>query len=488
MVALILTVTAIMVVQAVPVQARTAAFYAAHSHTSPGGGWTRLGLDQGGNWATFAPLPNGNDLVVWSATSHVTQHYEWVELKPTGGLATVPKDVFGGRDWGGLGQYPVLVLEKGKPLLVFEGSKADANKSDPYNDGCIVGDLLTAGGWKLQPWSLSQNCIQTDHMGATVTQNGTLSAAWAWGAIHFRIGTSPSIPAGTPDQLMAVGQGGQGAVGETTDNRSQHVYAVWDRFFSKPPSKDGLYVADLTKKSSPMRAPSTGTNLVSHEPQPRAIASPTGRGGIYVAYCNNAWPCTQVKLWRYGAKRAVSVPGASLPTTVAMSAGPSGRLWIAWWSAQKGTVRVVRTNEAGSKFGPVETHAGPRGCQSDGNATVGISHGSQQRLDVVIGCYGVLSGTNYQNQAYAIQSLVPLEIAASSRFVSHKKGGKVTYRVSDVGDAVQGATVTVDGKKGITDKKGQVTFQFPKGAKSGKFKVVASKGDYLNASTSLKVA
>ncbi len=375
-------------------------------------------------------------------------------------------------------------MQKGKPLLIFGGSKGDAS---PYNDGCIVGDLFTGGGWKLQTWSLSQNCIQTDHLGATVTANGTLAAAWAWGGIRFRIGPSPSIPAATPDQLIAVNQGNQGAVGETTDNRSQHVYAVWDRSFSNPPSKDGLYVADLSKKSSPKRAPSTGTNLVAHEPQPRAIASPDGRGGVYVAYCNDVWPCTQVKLWRYGAKYAVSVPGASLPTSVAMSAGPSGRLWIAWWSAQKGTVRVVRTNEAGSRFGPVETHAAPRGCQSDGNATVGISHGSQQRLDVVIGCYGVLSGTTYQNQAYATQSLVPLQVAGSSGFISHKKGGKVTYRVSDVGDAVQGATVTVHGKKGTTDKKGQVTFQFPKGANSGQFKVVASKGNYLNASTSLKV-
>jgi len=402
-------------------------------------------------------------------------------------MATAPKDVFGGHDWGGLGQYPVLVLEKGEPLLIFGGSKGDANRSDPYNDGCIVGDLFTPGGWKLQPWSLSQNCIQTDHFGATVMRNGTLSAAWAWGAIRFRVGTSPSIPAKTPDQLLAVNQGGQGAVGEATDNRTQHVYAVWDRFFSNPPSKDGLYVADLTKKSSPVRAPSTGTNLVGHEPQPRAIASPTGRGGIYVAYCNNAWPCTQVKLWRYGAKYAVAVPGASLPTTVAMSVGPSGRLWIAWWSAQNGTVRVVRTNEAGNSFGPVETHTGPRGCQSDGNANLGISSGAQQRLDVVVGCYGVFSGTNYQNQAYTTQSLVPLQIAAGTGFISHKKGGKVTYRVSDVGDAVQRATVTVDGKKGTTDKKGQVMFQFPKGAKKGHFKVVASTANYLGASATLTI-
>lgn len=36
----------------------------------------------------------------------------------------------------------------------------------------------------------------------------------------------------------------------------------------------------------------------------------------------------------------------------------------------------------------------------------------------------------------------------------------MTYRVFNVGDSVQGATVTVDRKKGTTDQKGQVAFRF----------------------------
>ena len=64
----------------------------------------------------------------------------------------------------------------------------------------------------------------------------------------------------------------------------------------------------------------------------------------------------------------------------------------------------------------------------------------------------------------------------------------MTYRVADVGDAIVGATVTVDGKKGVTDKKAQVTFKFPKGAKTGSFRVVASIANYLSASTSLRIS
>jgi hypothetical protein len=71
--------------------------------------------------------------------------------------------------------------------------------------------------------------------------------------------------------------------------------------------------------------------------------------------------------------------------------------------------------------------------------------------------------------------------------VNHKKGGSATYRVSDVGDAVAGATVTVDGKKGKTNSKGQVSFRFPKGSKTGTFRVAATAADYLGTSTFLRV-
>jgi len=277
-----------------------------------------------------------------------------------------------------------------------------------------------------------------------------------------------------------------------SETRGEDVYAVWDRFFSRPASNDGVWAADISRHPTPRKMPGTGTNTVAHEPEPRAIASPTVRGGTYVASCNNANPCNRILLWHYGAKKNVNVPGSSSPTSVSLSAGPSGRLWIAWWSASTGTVGVVRTNEAGSSFGPVETHAGPRGCQSDGNGVIKVSSGSQQRADVILQCYGVISGNNYQNEAMATQSVVPLQIGALVKgSVKQKQGESVTYRVADVGDAVLGATVSLYGKgappKRVTDKKGQVTFQFAKGTKSESFRVVATMPDYLKASTALHV-
>jgi hypothetical protein len=471
-----------------PIQAVRGSAVAAGASPRPGA-WTQLGPSQGGTTATLLHIANGNDLVVWMPPVVSSKYYyDAAELKPKGGMASPPANVFGGHDWDGVTFTPNLVSDQGQPLLVFEGGR-DNIATDPYSRGCIVGDLLTPSGWQLQTWSLSANCL-LDHVGSTISQTGTLTAAWPGGwvngnGIQYRIGVSSTIPATAADQQISTQVGDAGSVSAATDASNQDAYASWARFFSKPASNDGLWVANLTKNSAPLKAPDTGTNLVASYPEPVAVASPTGRGGIYAAYCNDTSPCSRVELWRYGDKKSLVVPKSSNPRSVALSAGPSGRLWIAWWSSKDGTVRVVRTNEAGTAFGTVETHAGPHGCQSDGNASIRISSGSQQRLDVVMSCTDFTSSPAGVH-ASATQSLVPLQIAASTVAVNHKKGGSVTYRVSDVGDAVAGATVTVAGRKGKTDNKGQVTFRFPKGSKTGTFKVVATMTDYLGASTFLR--
>jgi hypothetical protein len=124
---------------------------------------------------------NGTPCPVLALT--IKYRYNAVELKPKGGMASAPTNVFGSGDWSSLTFFPTLVSDGGKPLLIFEGAR-DTNGTDPYSRSCIIGDLLTPGGWTLQNWSLSANCTD-DHFGATVTGNGTLAAAWPAGTGYF---------------------------------------------------------------------------------------------------------------------------------------------------------------------------------------------------------------------------------------------------------------------------------------------------------------
>lgn len=453
------------------------------------GAWAQLGTAQGQSAAALVHVAGGKDLVAWLApVASGKAHYDAVELKPHGGIAAAPVDVFGGHDWGGVTAFPTLLKQGNNPLLVFEGGRT-SNPSDAYSHGCVVGVKRSASAWVLQKWSLSTDCVNDDHFGATITHDGTLSAAWPGGwaggnGVLYHIGVSSTIPAANTDQHISTATGDAGSVSETADNRGQDVYAAWMRFFSKPTTKDGLWAADLSKNASPVKAPDTGTNTVTNFPEPVALASPAKKGGVYLAYCDNGSPCGKVELWRYGTKTARTVPGSSSPKAVALSAGPAGRLWIAWWSPTNGTVRVVRTNEAATRFGPVKTYAGPHGCKGDANATIRISSGSQQRLDVVMTCYDYTgSGTH----ASATQSLVPLQIGASTTAINVKTGGRVTYRVSDVGDPVKGSRVVVGGMQGRTNARGQVTFRVKAGAHAGTLLVVARKPNYLSAATVLHI-
>lgn len=453
------------------------------------GAWTQLGAAQGGSSAALVHIKGGNDLVVWAPPESSNNYrYDAVELKSKGGTASQPVDVFGGHNWGSVTFSPTLLNQSGNPLLVFEGARSTSG-SDPYSHSCIVGDARTSSGWTLQNWSLSASCVNPDNFGSTITRSGTLSAAWPGGwaggnGVLYRIGASSSIPAAPADQHISTATGDAGRVSEATDSSNQDVYAAWIRFFSKPPSNDGLWAADLSKGSAPIKAPGAGTNTVASYPESVALAAPAKKGGVYLAYCDNASPCSKVELWRYGAKTARQVPQSVSPRSVALSAGPAGRLWIAWWSATNGTVRVVRTNKAATRFGPVKTYAGPHGCKGDANASIRISSGSQQRLDVVMTCYDY---TGSGEHASATQSLVPLQVAATTTAISHKTGGSVTYRVTDVGDPVKGSNVIVDGMRGKTNAAGRVTFRVKAGTRTGTFRVLAKKPNYLSAATVLRV-
>lgn len=276
------------------------------------------------------------------------------------------------------------------------------------------------------------------------------------------------------------------AVSEVHAFAGPDFFGGWYQFFSKKPSNDGIYLADLDKgAASVKKAPGTGTSTIGQVPQPLAMASPIGSLGVYAAYCEVTRPCNRILLWRYGTKNAVSVPGSANSTeAVALARGPSGRLWLAWYNKVTARINTVRTNKADTAFGPVESFNGPAGCDGDSLATVAANSEGSQRLQIVVVCYDFNNGMTL---AKATQSLTSLALAASTPSISHKKGGSVTYRVSDAGDSVPGATVRVDSRTGTTDQKGQITFKFPKGAKAGRFRVTATMTNYYAATGSLQV-
>jgi len=439
------------------------------------GSWIKLGPSQNAPAAVWR-APDNRDWVVWSSQNG---RYSLVIVSPGGGLAAKPKTIVTG--WSSVSFTPSLLGSGPRPLLVFSGQGPGPRLSQ----GCVVGALPASASWAIQSWTLSRDCTfaNVGYGDAAENRSGVLSAAWAGGlGVEYRVGIT-SYPAATPDSQISVGLAHAGAVAEANDRSGKgHTYVAFYQFFSKNPGRDGVYVKDITAGGPVLRAPGSGTNTVTNGPLITAMAAASAHGGIYLAYCSNTATCKANLLWKAGAKKAITIPGSATAKHLAMSQGPGGRLWLAWYNVDKNRVYVVRTNKAGNRFGPVESYRAP--CFADGNTHVALSGGSYGRVDVALEC---LAAVTARQTLYVTQSLAGLSIRASRSSIRNIQATAVTFTVTDAGDRVAGAKVKVDGKTVTTGKKGTVTIVFAKHAKPGRYRATASLASYFSASTAVVV-
>ncbi len=109
---------------------------------------------------------------------------------------------------------------------------------------------------------------------------------------------------------------------------------------------------------------------------------------------------------------------------------------------------------------------GSAGCR-DGRPSA-VDHGPAHRL-------------------FHTQILAGLSLTAKPSKFSHKKGKKVTFTVTDAGQAIAGAKVSCLGKHGTTAATGKVKLAFHKGAAKGKHVCTATKSGYNGGKTTIKV-
>jgi hypothetical protein len=395
------------------------------------------------------------------------------------GRASASTDIFVGAHWGSLSNSPTLVSSGKKPLVVFDGARTT---SGPYSKGCVYGALGAGAPWTMQTWSLSNVCVNPAGT-AGEGRKGQLAYAYAGApGIRYRIGVSPTIPATGPDKQIGLPTGASPYKTSEAANTggTGHWYVAWAQEFSN--NKDGYYVQDVTAKTKKIKAPGTGTNSINHlSPFANlAIAARSGQPGVYLAYCSNGSSCA-LRLWRVGAKTAMAVPhGTGTSLDVAVSAGPGGRMWVAWYDNSTNRVHVVRTNKAVTRFGGVQTYATP--CAEAG--LIGLSGGSSGRLDVAVQCFGTKQGHAIELEG---QTMAGLSAKASPSRVSNTSAHTVTVTVTDTGDAVSGATVRYGTQHPKTNTNGRATISIRKGTSAGKHAIRVTARDYKSARTSITV-
>jgi hypothetical protein len=172
---------------------------------------------------------------------------------------------------------------------------------------------------------------------------------------------------------------------------------------------------------------------------------------------------------------------------MAISAGPAGRLWLAWWQVDKAGdlfISIARTNKADNRFGPVTSYR--TSCWSY-PPTIGLGGGSWGRVDVAIQC--TVNQPKIETEDFVTQTMVPLTVTPTKASFDNLKAHSVTFKVTDVGDPVPGATVSVAGKaiNAVTGPGGEATLTFPAGMASGHYTVLAVGPNYLPAHATVAV-
>lgn len=290
---------------------------------------------------------------------------------------------------------------------------------------------------------------------------------------HPEVQVAPSLKCCLDNAGLAV----DGASGQT-----------WLAYSSLIPNSQGIFARPLSATGKPsgpaVRLPqSLGTDGNIIPPQQRTAITGRGQGraGVFAVY-GSGWPkFTSLKEIRLGtaSARTMATFGRTQDMAgTAITADQAGRLWVAW-ATGRGTspgLFVRRSNPAAGAFGPAERVALPGGTTAVLKVYINARGGA---LDVVaLIDRGNLNKTTY----WATEVLAPLALSATR---SSGGGAKVTFRVTDAGTAVPGATVRFCGKHFTTPKSGQVSFRVAS-VSHGSATGTATKAGYAGASLTVK--
>ena len=391
-----------------------------------------------------------------------------VAVSPSG--AVLSREDLLAQPWAVVDSTPVLVGTADGGLRAVFGGVQTAGVGY-WGDGRMYTATAPASG---APWTLpaeavgrSTSAAATYGTAATTLADGTPIAAYPLnGTITWHVGT------GELDADRSF----------TVDGSAYHLAmvrdggSVWLGWYadSSNPVYDGTFVRQIYPTVGPvLKAPGSSVGADSTATGRVALVARDG-GGVFAAYCVGYPDCDHVALWNVGTGKVSQVPASRYAAYIALSPGPSGRLWLSW-SDNIPTVKAVRTGRSGSGFTPVRTAGMPSGKASVYDLSL---EGSTGRGDIVI---------QVGDGFWHTQVISGLTMKAKPRTWQHGRKQRVTFTVSDAGDALGGAKVRAGGRKCTTQASGRCTIVFPRSTKAGRLSARASHPGYGGALIRLRV-
>ncbi len=436
-----------------------AAVSALVADAGPPGRWTRITDPNGRNIDQVGLARTGNGVlhVFWkrrvAATTDSLQHTAITPAGRAGASSQVlpPLRVVDTPD--------AVVLPDGRLRVFFHGL------GDTIDEGGVLAATGSAAGtgWKREGPRISSASSSVDAVGAAVTSGGESVAAYTRSfVVAFHVGVS----AGDPDrEVQPDNQCCDYQPDLATDARSGQTFIA---YFSNTKGRTGTWAQQvLPTVGKRILVPGSATKGQALGVDQRvAITARIGAPGVYVAICQGYPVCTKAVLWRIGGK-ALVVGKSPDVEDVHASAGPEGRVWVAWHDGRTKQVFVARTNKAATRVGPLATVKPPPGASQLWKVA---GEGSLGPLDLF-----VAATTGSSLATWHTQVLPPLSLSV-------KKGKPAaTIAVTDAGDPVAGAKVTVGGKALTTSAAGTVKVVLP----SAKVTVRATKRGYTAATATV---
>ncbi|WP_109505245.1 hypothetical protein [Nocardioides speluncae] len=438
----------------------------------PPGTWSRVSATTAisyGDHATYRTADGVVHLVYRKPGSSSGSAYGHTAISPSGRVIRQNTLL---NNWHTLTVAPQLVPAPGGGIrLIFQGRRV-TDDAEPYGDLATYTAIAPASGasWVLQTDQIGGGDVPTGDLAATTLSSGTPVVAWS----NFTIGGPDD--GGWIKWRSGFGPGGINHIHREVQAQNAELVRdgskVWLSWYEDggTATTRGYFVKQLLPSAGPVkRAPGSNEHISASPLAARA------NGGAYLAYCygqrDPVTGCKRIALWRIGTATPRTLAAYNVGD-LALSRGPSGRLWLSWHSSDN--LVAVRTNKAATAFGPartIKTNGVP--CCWTGHA----ANGSRSLLD---GFVSTFSGVYHQ------QVKPGLRLSATPGRWNGDRSRVVTFRVNDAGDAVSGALIKVGDRRCTTNSTGRCTIRFPQ-MNPRRMTAKATKSGYHPATRPLRV-
>lgn len=337
---------------------------------------------------------------------------------------------------------------------------------------------LDSKGWTrlLVPTTQSAGPADATTLSATAAPNGTPWVGWSTSdTFGLHEGFAPTgVETLTPAACCELGTNVE------ADRKSGDVFTATR---STAPGAAGVSLRRIAPTvAAPIVLPESSFNGASVARATRIPMAARTTEGVFVAYCASVPKCTKIRVTNQSQRSLTFAPKVAVrPESIAISAGPEGRIWLTWTDVQK-QVWGTRSNRATTRWGTPTRLVGPRGLT---NAWHAAAEGSSGPLDVVLNAStaGTPGGATY---LWYTRLRPALTLAPIPPVVRDGTMKVIRVQVTDAGDKVR-SIVSFRGAERKTTSAGIATLVVPPDTAPGRYPLIATSTGYASAAGTLIV-